>query len=64
MPRDRIVTEHVMFSLGGGEITIEELDRIIKTAQRGKATGPYEIPMEAFMELNRETTVVGPGTAD
>ena len=38
-----------------GEITMQELEAEIKRLKKQKATGPDEIPMEVFKELDSES---------
>ena len=50
--RPKIIVENKNYN--DGEITLEEVRRILKKIKRRKAPGPDEIPMEAFKEMDDE----------
>ena len=49
----KIVNENLKYRIE--KLTLEELREIIKKTKRRKATGPDEIPMEAFKEMDDES---------
>ena len=50
---DKIVTAEVSYNVG--DITLSELKKVVKKLKRRKSSGPDEVPMEIFKEMDDES---------